>query len=345
MKLSLAIILASVLLLSVGQNVSVASPNPTPTPLKTGETEQHQGGAVNANAGEQHGVTSSAMPTVNQIPTALPTPPSNGNADQDGKETPPNWLIIFTGVLAAVGIAQFCAMLRQASYMRHSNILTRATLRAVQRQAKAGEDQVTKLGETLAATQIAALAADKSAGLAERALNSNRPFLLVVDEAISDLASSIVHTKFAFKNCGHSPALVSTIHARLAVTKAPTARMTSNTFPNVEAFPEFGSFEMYGAGAMAWLDKQSNVLVANEESTPYDTKLATHMYSDVEPSHLKPELLEGVRKHTLLIVLHGVINYRDILRQEYSTEFRGFMNYPSGAFNFEFKDREQTKDS
>ena len=48
-------------------------------------------------------------------------------------------------------------------------------------------------------------------------------------------------------------------------------------------------------------------------------------------------MLYAENKHALLVVLHGFISYKDILRQNYVTEFMGYRNI--NRFNFEFRDR------
>jgi len=92
------------------------------------------------------------------------------------------------------------------------------------KQATAESATATKQSAT--AAQESAAVAKQSIELARLSLNSNRPFLLIVEESLRHMAaaqSAHVHPciEFAFKNCGKGPALISTIHARLAVTKLP----------------------------------------------------------------------------------------------------------------------------
>ena len=135
--------MVSLLLLNTETRANAKSPNPTPSPLDTSEEEKQQSGAITPNARDQNQVIRSVASTVNQRPTPFTVPPSNQNARQGGNKAPSNWwLVIFTGVLAAVGLAQFCAMTKQAEYMRRANLLTRATLKAVRKTLEVQEHAV-----------------------------------------------------------------------------------------------------------------------------------------------------------------------------------------------------------
>ncbi len=197
------------------------------------------------------------------------------------------------------------------------------------------------------AAEAAAQATTHNTKLAQLALNANRPYLLVVDETLQNLEvapakNNRVHIQFAFKNCGKSPAIISKIRARLAITKHPLP-ISSDASMIVEAFPKWGSCEMYKA--IGWIDKFENILAADQASTLYTVWLDTSMYPDIAPGTLKPEIREGVMKLSLLVVLHGVITYTDVLQQEYPTEFRGYLKMRATnnerRFDFEFKDRER----
>ena len=226
------ILMASALLLSLGRNASAASPNPTPSPLKTGEKEQQQRESVTADTGAPNKIPASAATTINQIPTPFATPPSNGDADQDGKKPGSNrWLVIFTGVLAIVGIAQFCAMSRQASYMRNSNVLTRATLRAVQRQAKAAEHQVANLEKTLAATEKAADAANQGLEIGNRAylyLSEVRITFREAQNVYDETTTYPYEIIYPIHNGGQTPALYKGAFARAQVLDVAPKDISEN---------------------------------------------------------------------------------------------------------------------
>ena len=197
-----SILIVSALLLTAGRSASAASPNPTPSPLKTRETEQHQ----------------------------------------SGEKAPSNWwLIIFTGALAVVGILQFCAMTKQARSMRNANVLTRETLGAVQRQAKAAEAQVTNLEKTLVATEKAANAAKKSADVADKALTElERPWIFVQITKMEGWSRAwpaneplmTITLRWYFRNFGRSPAFVLSGTGRLVLI---------GVLPDV---PEYGPEEL-----------------------------------------------------------------------------------------------------
>ena len=94
--------------------------------------------------------------------------------------------------------------------------------------------------------------------------------------------------------------------------------------------------------------KGENVLSEAEKSTLYRVDLDTRAQREVEAGNLAPEISAEIYTHNVLLVLHGVINYSDILQQEYATEFRGYLNlrpHAGGAdrFNFEFKERAARK--
>jgi hypothetical protein len=184
-------------------------------------------------------------------------------------------------------------------------------------------------------------AAKQSAELSRLTLSFSRPFLLIVDETLHNIgvaksAHAHPHIKFAFKNCGKSPALIYTIRARLAVTKLPEPHISSDDSIDADSFPEWGGFGMYSH--IGWRDKQENVLSADETSTPYTVDLDTRRYH----GHLSQEIRTKIAEHALLVVLHGFISYKDILRQNYVTEFMGYRNI--NRFNFEFQDREEPKE-
>src|ERR1700730_7935456 len=220
---------------------------------------------------------------------------------------------------------------------------------AINEQATIANRALIETKRSADAAVQAAEAAQQSAASARRALNANRPFLLVVDETLQNLEvapakNTRVHIEFAFKNCGKSPAIISKIRARLAITKHPLP-ISSDASVIIEAFPECGSCEMYKA--IGWIDKFENILAADQTSTLYTVWLDTTMYLDIASGTLKPEIREGVMNLSLLVVLHGVITYTDVLQQEYPTEFRGYLKMQATnnerRFDFEFKDRERPK--
>ena len=96
-------------------------------------------------------------------------------------------------------------------------------------------------------------------------------------------------------------------------------------------------------GAIGWIDKYENILAAGETSTPYMVNLDTTMYADVAPGTLRPETRTCIMNLSLLIMLHGIITYTDVLQQTYPTEFMGYFKVRSTnreeRFDFEFKDR------
>jgi len=354
---SLLVLIALSLIQSV-KGADAQLPNPNPSTGETGNSEQQHRSAVATNTSNEKAPTRSAISAVNQIPSVLAAPPSNGDGNQGSQESPSNrWLIFFTGALVVVGVLQFCAMTKQARYMRCANGFTRGNLRAAIRNAKAAIEnaeaakrQSITLEQTLSATEKAAQAAVNSAELANRALNANRPYLLIVNEMLYHLYAAPpkdegIFIQFSFKNCGNSPAVISTIYARLVVTKTVRPAVYDSQL-NAEAFPTMGGDDMYCA--IGWIDKCENILAAGETSSPYTVNLDTTMYPDVAPGTLRPETRAGIMNHDLLVMLHGSITYTDVLQQKYPTEFMGYFKVQSTnreeRFDFEFKDREPRKE-
>jgi hypothetical protein len=222
---------------------------------------------------------------------------------------------------------------------------------AIKEQARIANEALVENKKATAAAIQTVEAAKQSAELAGRALNANRPFLLIVGEILQNLEirppiRAPVYIQFAFKNCGKSPAIISKIHARLTVTKPPPPYTSKQTIIT-ESFPQWDdSLDIYSS--KGWLDKGENVLSEAEKSTLYRVDLDTSAQREVEAGNLAPEISAEIYTHNVLLVLHGVINYSDILQQEYATEFRGYLNlrpHAGGAdrFNFEFKERAARK--
>jgi hypothetical protein len=53
------------------------------------------------------------------------------------------------------------------------------------------------------------------------------------------------------------------------------------------------------------------------------------MYADVAPGTLRPETRTCIMNLSLLIMLHGIITYTDVLQQTYPTEFMGYFKVRS----------------
>jgi hypothetical protein len=112
----------------------------------------------------------------------------------------------------------------------------------------------------------------------------------------------------------------------LAVTKTPLPSALESQL-NAEPYPQWGGDDMYGA--IGWIDKYENILAAGETSTPYMVNLDTTMYADVAPGTLRPETRTCIMNLSLLIMLHGIITYTDVLQQTYPTEFMGYFKVRS----------------
>lgn len=183
--------------------------------------------------------------------------------------------------------------------------------------------------------------------IAQTALRADRPFLLIESpkllyfEPVSKIRADTlpISIKFIFRNCGKNPAIISKVLCRLAVVK--TLRPIS-TDAGIEAddFPRFGHYER-----CKWVDIRENVIAADEKSTPYSVELETTR-SDVEKGKLSDATFDLLTKHALLLVVHGVVRYSDILQRRHETEFIGIYNPPdsdavNGRFQFEFADRPQ----
>jgi hypothetical protein len=261
---------------------------------------------------------------------------------QEGRDLPA-WLE------AGATIALLVLAAWQMGFIKRSTKATENAATAASDNAKAAHDAATATERYVQLTAEMVEATKQSTELAQLALNANRPFLLIVDETLQNLEvapakNTRVHIQFAFKNCGKSPAIISKIRARLAIAKHRLP-ISSDASMIVEAFPEWGSCKMYKA--IGWIDKFENILAADQKSTVYTVWLDTTMYPDIASGTLKPEIREGVMNLSLLVVLHGVITYTDVLQQEYPTEFRGYLKMRATnnerRFNFEFKDRERPK--
>jgi hypothetical protein len=291
----LLILIAVAFLLS-----AAGSPNPTPSPLTTSETQQQQRTAITANAGEQNQATGPVVPTVNRVPSPLASAPSNGNADKDSEKSPSNWwMIVFTGVLALVGVAQFSAMARQARYMRKANAYTRATLRAIRAGAVSAERQAVALDKTLTETAKAAEAAKRSADVAAK---SDRP-VLVVENFVPHNVGGFGQTydkftsiDFRIANCGKGPALEVEASGNIKVARAlsmPPDFGDCRTVPMrhrvVEASKNIAAF-------VAYMPNKAAVLLSNQEVTDAN---------------------EGRTK----LFVYGQITYCDIHRNRYRTLF------------------------
>jgi len=88
---------------------------------------------------------------------------------------------------------------------------------------------------------------------------------------------------------------------------------------------------------VGWVDRKENVLAADEKSTRYSVLLDLRRYH----GHLGQHIRAKIADHALMVVLHGYISYKDILGQQYVTEFMGY--HDLGRFTFEFRDREAPK--
>jgi hypothetical protein len=251
-------------------------------------------------------------------------------ADHEDWNTPPFWV---SCALVVVGVAY--------------TVFAGKQWVSIKEQARIANDALIETKTSAHAAIQAAEAAQESAKSARRALNANRPYLMAINESLQNFGAAPakdtkIQVAFMFKNCGKSPAIISTIHARLAVTKTPHP-LSSDSPIAVEAFPQWGGVDMYRA--IGWIDKVENILAPDEVSSRFFlVALDTSSHPDVAPGMLKPELREGIDRNALLLVLHGVVTYSDIFQQEYATEFIGYLKrratHGGLRFNLDFRERE-----
>jgi len=220
------------------------------------------------------------------------------------------------------------------------------------RSTKATEAAAKAALDTALASTKAAEASKQGAEASEKALRADRPYLLIKSATLENFQNELdafqkgdpawgapVCSNFGFENFGKSPAVIEKILARLVVTKH-RGLLNADDVLTEEPYPQFGEY-----GACKWVDRLRNVIAVGDMPSAYKRELETRDLQ-VAPSHLNTETFDRINNHQLVIVLHGVIRYTDVLQRKHETEFIGAFDpaahrQPTGSFIFEFDDHPQ----
>src|ERR1700736_5210248 len=94
-------------------------PQLTPTTSKAAHKVERAGVSQTEPATAQGYPNNPATPTVNLTKTPNADEVAQHTTNNRGQPATPDWITLFTGVLATVAVLQFLAMMAQAFYMRH----------------------------------------------------------------------------------------------------------------------------------------------------------------------------------------------------------------------------------
>ncbi len=259
--------------------------NPTPTPRKTGQPQQNQSRATQSPpAADQRGTEQSPL-----VVKTIPAPKTQSESEQEAKEHRAElatnwWLMIFTGLLAAIAFMQLIVFGYQAKQLKR-------TVESAGEQSNAMERHIDEASRSAAAMENVATVIQTGNAAIIRAYLS-----VVIGAAVyQDRQEGLkFEGRPSLVNTGSTPAR--NIHIRIAAEIIAAA--------DAERFPYAVPEEIAKAPGVA---------------APHQTYILSAMVKDFVPDTEVPNIKQGQGEGALTV--WGVVTYDDIFGQSHTTKF------------------------